>query len=113
MAGRVAGNWLGNSRRRDFVSAACRNILFLTEANQDNEGFSSLGKLESSFPWLACLGIFVCVGADLCHPRNPWLRQIPNIPRNLAPDFTHYLSERPEMTFHGGKPRKTKTIKGN
>jgi hypothetical protein len=21
-----------------------------------------------------------------------------NFPRNLAPDFTHYLSERPEMT---------------
>jgi hypothetical protein len=37
---------------------------------------------------------------------------LPNFPRNLVPDFTHYLSERPEMTSHSGKPRKAKTMKG-
>ncbi len=26
------------------------------------------------------------------------LTRFPNFPRNLAPDFTHYMSERPEMT---------------
>jgi hypothetical protein len=29
---------------------------------------------------------------------------------NEPPNFTEYISERPEMTSHGGKPRKAKTI---
>src|SRR5205823_2885070 len=67
-----------------------------------------------------------CVSAKLeahsrhppCHPRircnSVTLEITParNFPRNLASDFTHYLSERPEMTSHGGKPRKAKTTKG-
>jgi hypothetical protein len=33
--------------------------------------------------------------------------------RNLAPDFTHYLSERPEMSSQDESSRKAKTMKGN
>ena len=33
------------------------------------------------------------------HPRNPrFTSLLRNFPRNLAPAFTHYLSERPEMS---------------
>jgi hypothetical protein len=28
-----------------------------------------------------------------------------NFPRNLAPDFTHYFSERPEVTSHRGESK--------
>ena len=37
----------------------------------------------------------------------------PNFPRNARPNLTEYLSERPEMTSHGRKPRKAKTMKEN
>ena len=43
----------------------------------------------------------------------PDLTRRSHFPRNLTPDFTHYLSERPKMTSNGGKPRKAKTMKGN
>jgi hypothetical protein len=33
--------------------------------------------------------------------------------RNLAPDFSHYLSERPEMSSQDESSRKAKTMKGN
>jgi hypothetical protein len=36
-----------------------------------------------------------------------------NFPRNTRPNFAQYISERPEMTFHGGKPKKVKTTKEN
>ena len=36
-------------------------------------------------------------------------RNFPNFPRNLAPDFTHYLSERPETTSHDEESKKAKT----
>jgi len=32
-------------------------------------------------------------------------------PRNLTPDFLQYISERPELTSHGGKSKKAKTTK--
>jgi hypothetical protein len=32
-------------------------------------------------------------------------------PHNEPLNFTEYCNERPEMTSHGGKPRKAKTIK--
>jgi hypothetical protein len=41
--------------------------------------------------------------------RLPLQHSLYNFPRNLAPDFTHYLSERPELTSHRGKPKKAKT----
>ena len=31
------------------------------------------------------------------------VQRFPNFPRNLAPAFTHYLSERPEMIFSQGE----------
>ena len=36
-----------------------------------------------------------------------------NFPRNARPNFTEYLSERPEMIPHDEKLKKAKTIKGN
>jgi hypothetical protein len=39
------------------------------------------------------------------------LRTFLRFPRNLAPDFTHYLSERPELTSHDEEARKAKTTK--
>ena len=36
-----------------------------------------------------------------------------HFPRNLVSDFTHYLSEQPEMSSPGEKSRKAKTTKGN
>jgi hypothetical protein len=33
--------------------------------------------------------------------------------RNARPNPAEYLGERPEMTSHGGKPKKAKTMKGN
>jgi hypothetical protein len=33
--------------------------------------------------------------------------------RNLAPGFTHYLSERLEMTLNNEESKKAKTTKGN
>jgi hypothetical protein len=32
--------------------------------------------------------------------------------RNVGPNLTEYLSERPEMSSHGEKSRKAKTTKG-
>src|SRR5947207_14067189 len=66
-----------------------------------------------------------CVSAKLeahsrhppCHPRircnSVSLEITParNFPRNARPDFTEYLSERPEMSSHGEKPRKAKQRK--
>src|SRR5438552_11663617 len=43
---------------------------------------------------------------------NPIQRGETNFPRNETPNSTEYTSERPEMTSHGGKPRKAKTRKG-
>src|SRR5215510_7037673 len=34
-------------------------------------------------------------------------------PRNEPANPAEYVSERPEMTSHGGRPRKAKTMKGN
>jgi len=34
-----------------------------------------------------------------------------NFPRNASPNFTKYLTERPEMTFRSGKSWKAKTMK--
>jgi len=36
-----------------------------------------------------------------------------NFPRNARPNFTEYLSERPEMSSHAEKSRKAKTMKVN
>jgi hypothetical protein len=36
-----------------------------------------------------------------------------NFPGNAPPNFTEYLSERPEMIPHDEKLKKAKTIKGN
>ena len=41
----------------------------------------------------------------LYHPTNP---VVDIFLRNAPANFTEYLSERPEMTSHGGKPRKAK-----
>src|SRR6266513_3604928 len=68
-----------------------------------------------------------CVSAKLeatsrhppCHPgircNSVSLEITParNFPRNARPNFTEYLSERPEMTSHDGKSTKAKTTKGN
>jgi hypothetical protein len=35
---------------------------------------------------------------DISENRGSTIQRFPNFPRNLAPDFTHYISERPEMT---------------
>jgi len=51
-----------------------------------------------------------CLHAIAQKVGNPWFS---NFPRNLAPDFGQYTREWPEMTSHGGKPRKAKTMKGN
>jgi hypothetical protein len=34
-------------------------------------------------------------------------------PRNLTPDFTHYFSERSEMSLNNEKSKKAKTMNGN
>jgi hypothetical protein len=44
---------------------------------------------------------------------NPWFRGLPQFSRNLAPQFTHYLNERPDMTSNHEKSKKAKTMKGN
>jgi hypothetical protein len=35
-----------------------------------------------------------------------------NFPRNLAPDFTQYISERPEMSSQDEESKKVRTMKG-
>ena len=35
------------------------------------------------------------------------------VSRNALPNLAEYLGERPDMTSHGGKPRKANTMKGN
>jgi hypothetical protein len=96
-----------------LVSAFFRNILFLTEGNQDNEVFPSLGKSASSFPWLSSLGIL----PELAPIRDIRIirgfEKIPNFPRNLRPNFRLYIRERLKMTFQDEKPKKAKTRKGN
>src|SRR6476620_12217654 len=52
----------------------------------------------------------------MTHPQYPCdPRLLAKFPRNLAPAFTHYLSERPEMKFSmtrvHGKPNKERKIK--
>ncbi|PYS69414.1 MAG: hypothetical protein DMF73_14745, partial [Acidobacteria bacterium] len=47
------------------------------------------------------------------HLGNPWLASLLHFPRNLAPDFTHYLCEPSEVSSHSEKSRKAKTMKGN
>jgi hypothetical protein len=56
------------------------------------------GKMFASFP---------CLKTDPCHPRNPWFAENLKLPRNLAPDFTHYLSER------ANKPTKKQRERNN
>ena len=54
-----------------------------------------------------------------CHPRircnsvSLEITAAPNFPRNLAPDFTHYISERPEMTSHGWEAKEGQNQKEN
>jgi hypothetical protein len=43
--------------------------------------------------------------------KNQAIRKFPNFPRNLAPEFTHYLSERPEMSSQDESSPKAKTRK--
>ena len=39
------------------------------------------------------------------------VQRFPNFPRNLAPAFTHYLSERLEMQFNNEESKKAKKAK--
>jgi hypothetical protein len=43
----------------------------------------------------------------------PEIRGHSNFPRNSQPNFAQYISERPELTSHGEKPKKAKTTKRN
>jgi hypothetical protein len=45
--------------------------------------------------------------------RPPDLTHFRIFPRNLAPDFTHYFSERPEMSSQDESSPKAKTRKKN
>jgi len=40
------------------------------------------------------------------------IRGCPNFPRNTRPNLAQYISEQPELTSHGEKPKKAKTTKG-
>jgi len=39
------------------------------------------------------------------------IRGFPNFPRNTRPNLAQYISEQPEVTSHGEKPKKAKTTK--
>jgi hypothetical protein len=52
-------------------------------------------------------------GRSLMTSATSAVPNVANFPRNARPNLTEYLSERPEMTSHGGKPRKAKTMKEN
>jgi hypothetical protein len=79
------------------------------------------GEAGAGCPSSPLVGFFFCFRrcAYPCNPRpaapsvaaatEGWFfKRFPNFPRNLAPDFTHYLSERPEMTspWHAGASAK-------
>jgi hypothetical protein len=67
------------------VSAACRNIPFLTEGNTENKGYSVRSRSsdrKSSLPF-----VFL------------WFEKVPTFRRNLALVSVLYIGERPEMIF--------------
>ena len=57
-----------------------------------SENFVSVGPLERSESLSRCL--------------DPWAIRWPIFSRNLARDFTHYLSEQPEMSSHDEASKK-------
>jgi len=67
----------------------------LTEGNQENKDcFSACAIwMDASLPW------FSSVQENL------------HFPRNSRPNLAQYISERPELTFHGEKSKTAKTKK--
>ena len=66
-------------------------LSFLTEDNKENKDCVFVATFVSF--WLVRVPFFA----------TSTVQRFPNFPRNLAPDFTHYLSERPEMIFSQGE----------
>jgi hypothetical protein len=74
------------------VSAACRNYFGTNECEFDLSNRHWFRFNDSGF-------------SDL--------RFLPNFARNLAPEFTHYISERPEMTSSKQGVKEGNNKKGN
>jgi hypothetical protein len=67
----------------------------LTEGNEENKDcFSACAIwMDASLPWFSSA------------------QKISNFPRNSRPNLAQYISERPELTSYGKKPKKAKTTK--
>ena len=96
--------------------------LFLTEDNPLSSGIRGTparpAKRTKTLFRPEVNGVFA-VFVSFClrtHPRHPRFLIFKTFPRYLAPDFTHYISERPEITSHDenyrrpNKKKKKETI---